>query len=143
MRLTSLVTCFLAFLTPLASSTKLIQSNSLNLCGDAADDGMSNFTATYFSVMFTPNNKTLSFSFDGVSSISGKVTAELVLKAYGYTALRKELNPCEMKLQGLCPMHTGKIDVKNVHLPLPEDVVSKVPSKLSYIQFNNSRLLTV
>lgn len=129
MRLTLLFACFLAaFLSPLVSGTRLIQSNSLNLCGDYGD-GNANFTATYFSVTFTPNNRTLSFSFDGVSSISGKVEAELVLKAYGYTAMRKVLNPCEMNLNGLCPMRTGKIDVQGANLQLPESVVEKIPSK--------------
>lgn len=128
MRLISLFPYFFfAFLSPLVSGIKLIESNSLNLCSEDVDSGPQNFTATYFQVTFTPNNRTLSFSFDGVSSISGKVAAELVLDAYGYTALRKTLDPCEMKLNGLCPMNTGQIDVKNANLELPESVISQIP----------------
>lgn len=125
MRLTALFTWFfLAFLTQFGSATKLIESNALSLCQDS-----SNFTATYFSVTFTPNNRSLAFGFDGVAAISGKVTAEIILTAYGYEALRKELDPCEMNLAGLCPMQTGPIDVPNANIDLPEDVVSKIPSK--------------
>ena len=133
MRLTSLLPFFLvAFLSPLVSGIKLIESNSLNLCSDAADSGPQNFTATYFNVRFTPNNRSLSFSFDGVSSISGKVNAELVLDAYGYTVLRKTLDPCEMKLNGLCPMNTGQLDVPDATLEMPESVISSVPCKNIY-----------
>ena len=124
MRLISLLFGFLvAFLTtPLVAATKLIESNSLNLCQDS-----SNFTATYFSVTFTPNNRTLSFAFDGVAAISGKVTAELILDAYGYEALRQKMDPCEMNLPGLCPMNTGPIDVPRANIKVPEDVVQKIP----------------
>lgn len=136
MRLISLLPCFLvALLSPSVSGIKLIESNALNLCSENVDSGPQNFTATYFQVTFTPVNRTLSFSFDGVSSISGKVAAELVLDAYGYTALRKTLDPCEMKLNGLCPMNTGQIDVKDANLELPESVLSQIPGELIHTPF--------
>jgi hypothetical protein len=126
MRLISLIiSLFVAFLaTPLVSATKLIESNALNLCQDS-----SNFTATFFSVTFTPNNRTLAFAFDGVAAISGKVTAELILTAYGYEALRRELDPCEMKLQGLCPMNAGPIDVPSANIVVSEDVAKQIPGE--------------
>ncbi|EYE91102.1 transient receptor potential ion channel family protein [Aspergillus ruber CBS 135680] len=124
MRLISLFTWFfVALLAQFGGATKLIESNALSLCQDS-----NNFTATYFSVTFTPNNHSLAFAFDGVAAISGKVKAEIVLTAYGYTALRKELDPCEMGLAGLCPMQTGPIDVPRANLDLPENVVSQIPS---------------
>ncbi|OJJ82911.1 transient receptor potential ion channel family protein [Aspergillus glaucus CBS 516.65] len=124
MRLISLFAWFfVALLAQFGGATKLIESNALSLCQDS-----NNFTATYFSVTFTPNNHSLAFAFDGVAAISGKVKAEIVLTAYGYTALRKELDPCEMGLAGLCPMQTGPIDVPRANLDLPESVVSQIPS---------------
>ncbi|KAF7586160.1 hypothetical protein BBP40_009393 [Aspergillus hancockii] len=124
MRLLSpLFTILLAFLcAPLVSAVKLIESNALNLCQDSA-----NFTATLFKVTFTPNNRSLVFSFDGVATISGKVKAEITLDAYGYTALRKELDPCDMDIGGLCPMSAGPIDVPKAQIDVPQDVVNKIP----------------
>ncbi|KAF7173041.1 hypothetical protein CNMCM5623_005142 [Aspergillus felis] len=114
---------FLAFLlSPLVSATKLIESNALDFCQDS-----SNFTATFFSVTFTPNNRSLAFAFDGVASISGKVTAELILTTYGYEALRIELDPCEMNLAGLCPMNSGPIDVPRADILVSEDVAKQIP----------------
>lgn len=128
MRLLSLLfSFFLAFLAaPSVSAIRLIKSNALNLCQDS-----NNFTATYFAVTFTPNNRSLAFSFDGVASISGKMTAELILNAYGIEALRREIDPCEQNLQGLCPMNTGPIDVKKATLELPQDVVDSIPGACS------------
>lgn len=128
MRLLSLLfSFFLAFLAaPSVSAIRLIKSNALNVCQDS-----NNFTATYFAVTFTPNNRSLAFSFDGVASISGKMTAELRLNAYGIEALRKEIDPCKENLQGLCPMNTGPIDVKKATLELPQDVVDGIPGACS------------
>lgn len=110
--------------SPQAAAVKLIESNALSICQDS-----SNFTATYFSVTFTPGNRSLTFSFDGVSAISGKVTAELVLEAYGIQVLTKTLDPCEMDLTGLCPMNAGTIDVPKAVITVPESVVKSIPSK--------------
>ncbi|KAI9932819.1 hypothetical protein ASPWEDRAFT_22583 [Aspergillus wentii DTO 134E9] len=125
MRLLSLLAClYVGFLAPLVSAVNLIESKSLNLCQDS-----SNFTATYFSVTFTANNRSLAFSFDGVAAITGKVTADITLTAYGYEAFKKTINPCDMpELKGLCPMTAGSIDVPIANMELSEDVVSQIPS---------------
>ncbi|OJJ74623.1 hypothetical protein ASPBRDRAFT_119570 [Aspergillus brasiliensis CBS 101740] len=125
MRLISMFIGLLVVLlnSPQAAAVKLIESNALSICQDS-----SNFTATYFSVTFTPGNRSLTFSFDGVSAISGKVTAELVLEAYGLQLLTKTLDPCEMDLTGLCPMNAGTIDVPKAVITLPESVVNSIPN---------------
>jgi hypothetical protein len=127
MRLISpLFTLLLAILSaPLVSAVQLIESNALNLCQDSA-----NFTATLFKVTFTPNNRSLVFSFDGVAAISGKVKAEITLDAYGYQALKEELDPCKLNIGGLCPMTAGPIDVPKAQIDVPQSVVNKIPGGL-------------
>lgn len=115
--LTTLLTC-----SPLASAIRLIKSNSLISCQD-----VSNFTASLFDVVFTPDNNTLTFDIVGVSSISGNVTAEIQVIAYGYTALSETLDPCaSTSLNGMCPMNTGDIDIES-NLILSSDVTSAIP----------------
>lgn len=99
MRLLSLLTFFVAFLAPLASAIKLLESNALNVCMES-----SNFTATYFNVVFYPGNNSLTIGFDGVSYISGKVEAEMTLTAYGYKAYSSTIDPCSIEGMGMCPM---------------------------------------
>ena len=124
MRLSSLLAwAFLAFFP--VSATRLIRSNSLNLCQES-----SNFTATYFSAVFTPDNKTLTFSLNGVTQISGYVLADVNLAVYGYNALKKTLDPCSIaEAAGFCPMNAGQLKLENSPIPLPGDVLSHIPSK--------------
>ncbi|KAI9891519.1 MAG: hypothetical protein M1814_002642 [Vezdaea aestivalis] len=112
----------LTSLIPSTAALKLIESKSLNPCQDN-----SNFTATLFNVVFTPDNRTVTFDVVGVSSISGNVSVHLEVLAYGYSAVVQTLDPCKLNLQGLCPMSTGQIDL-NSNIVVGQDVISKVPS---------------
>lgn len=109
-------------LCPSTFAVDLIESKSLNPCQDN-----SSFTATLFNVIFTPDNNTLAFDVVGVSSISGNVTAEIEVIAYGYTALKQKLDPCTMNLAGLCPMNTGQINIQS-NIAVPADVKRRFPS---------------
>lgn len=119
--LTLILTAFLSIL-PTASALRLIESRSLNPCQEN-----SSFTATLFNVVFTPDNNTLAFDVVGVSSIQGNVTAELEVIAYGFTALKQKLDPCTMRLRGLCPMNTGQINIQS-NIMIPDDVIQHIPS---------------
>lgn len=120
----SFIVTFLSF--SLVSAIRLIESKSLNPCQDN-----SNFTATLFNVVFTPDNHSLAFEVVGVSSIEGKVTADLEVIAYGFTAMKETLNPCKpsLKLGGLCPMTQGEINIES-NVDIPPDVISKIPGAL-------------
>lgn len=111
----------IALLSHWTWAERVIESSSLNPCQDN-----SSFTATLFNVVFTPDNNSLAFDVVGVSSISGHVMAELEIIAYGFTALRKTLDPCTNNLDGMCPMNTGPIDIKS-NIEIPKDAISKIP----------------
>lgn len=123
MRVLTMFSYLFALLTisPVASAIRLIESDSLISCM-----ANSNFTASLFNVVFTPDNYSLAFNINGVSSISGNVTAELQVVAYGYVAMRQTLNPCEMKLDGLCPMNTGPIQ-SHSNVPVSPSAISQIP----------------
>ena len=122
MRSLALLTFLVAFWAPMVSAIKLLESNALNVCMES-----SNFTATYFNVVFYPNNNTLTIGFDGVSYISGKVIADMTLTAYGYEAYSSTIDPCDISGMGMCPMAPGPIDLGPVSLPLPSDTASNIP----------------
>jgi hypothetical protein len=112
----------LAF-TSLASAQRMLQSNSLDAC--SANPG---FTATLFQVTFTPDNGTLAYNIDAVSSISGNVTAEIQIIAYGITAFNKTIDPCQNDdLIALCPLNPGVIPNINSNSQLSSSVVSEIP----------------
>jgi hypothetical protein len=124
-----LLISILSFLTfvcvsPVAAS-RVIKSNSLDLCPDNR-----NFTATYFNVTFTPDDHVLSVGFNGTVAISGNVLADISLTAYGKEVITKTLDPCKMKEQRLCPMNIGKLEIPAIQTTLPESVVKQIPSKM-------------
>lgn len=111
--------------SPLVASERIITSVSLNSC---QQDSM--FTAEHFKVVFTPDNNTLAVKeMDGVSSISGNVVAEFEIIAYGYSALKRGLNPCKTPgLEGMCPMIAGEVAYPEFVIPVGEEVVSQIPA---------------
>ena len=118
------VLVFLLSLLPLASSERLIQSKSLNPCQQN-----SKFSASLFNFIFTPENRTVHIDVVGVSSITGNITAEVEVIAYGYRVLRQTFDPCNLDLPGLCPMSTGQFTMSTNFLDIGEDVIKRVPGK--------------
>ena len=109
-------------LASFTSAERLIESSSLNPC-----QSNSGFTATLFDVVFTPDNGTLTYNINGVSTITGKIIADLQAIAYGYTAFNQTIDPCtNADLSSLCPMSPGQIII-NSNSQFSSDVVSNIP----------------
>ncbi|GAB0136302.1 hypothetical protein EsDP_00004608 [Epichloe bromicola] len=109
-----------SMLSPVTGENMLM-SNSLNNCQDD-----SSFTASLFKVVYTPKNNSATVEVVATSSVQGYVVFDLAISAYGYTFLRRTVDPCEMKLGGLCPMVAGKIPFA-FNLPVPADAAKQIP----------------
>lgn len=116
-------TIFISLLSLLSGTQaiKLIESKSLNACQDN-----SSFTASLFNVVFTPNNRTITFDIVGVSSIQGNVSFGIEVIVYGVSYLKETLDPCTQNLNGMCPMSTGQIDIQS-NIQLPQSTVDSIP----------------
>ncbi|QIX00199.1 hypothetical protein AMS68_005716 [Peltaster fructicola] len=121
-RLSTWLFSILALCLSFATAEDMLISTSLKSC-QANDDS---FSASLFDVAFTPNNRTLTFDIVGESTVTGYVTIELVIYAYGYKAYTKYINPCESNLQGLCPMQVAPV-VVNSNAQIDQDALSKIP----------------
>ena len=107
---------------PFAFAEDKIVSTSLNSCS-----GASNFTATLFNVTYTPNDNLLLVEINGVSSLTGNVSANLQLIAYGFTVLNQTIDPCESGLMGFCPLQAGPIPNIDTNFPVPSDLKKTIP----------------
>ncbi|KAK6507252.1 hypothetical protein TWF481_005701 [Arthrobotrys musiformis] len=106
MRLFSILS-FISLITGSAGALpkeKMIGSSSLSACMEN-----SQFTVSQFDVLYTPNNSTLQYSFDGTSSIEGNVYIVMDIIVYGYTAYSRKIDPCAEKFASLCPMRAGPV----------------------------------
>lgn len=121
---TLVLTLFFLLLSPLVSAEKLIRSNALTTCMPN-----SNFTASLFDLVFTPSNGSVAIEVEGVSSISGNITAQLDVYAYGFKIISTELDPCfaDFDLAGMCPMNTGPFHLPPSAVTIPGDGLDAVP----------------
>ncbi|TIA38966.1 TRP-domain-containing protein [Aureobasidium pullulans] len=103
------------------NSERVISSSSLSTCMSN-----SNFSASLFNVAFTPDNRTLTFNVVGVTTVTGNITVDLVVSAYGLSIIKMTLDPCKEGWAGLCPMNEGQIDLDS-NIVLPADAVSQIP----------------
>ncbi|KAF2203178.1 TRP-domain-containing protein [Delitschia confertaspora ATCC 74209] len=108
---------------PAASAEHVIESSSLNPCLSN-----SSFQATLFNVVFRPSTKKIDFNVTGVSAIAGKVNAEMEFLVYGFSALKRNMNPCESDdlKDGMCPMNAGDINIRS-NFQLDDHTLSQIP----------------
>ncbi|KAB8342950.1 hypothetical protein FH972_022546 [Carpinus fangiana] len=114
-------------LAPLTSAEQLIESKSLQSCASDSSNSSAGFSASLFNVVFTPANRSLYVDIVGFSGITGNVTAEIDVFAYGYPAISKKLNGCDVGLQGLCPMTSGQIPIKTNINDISPSVIDSIP----------------
>lgn len=120
----SLISALLLALVPLSSAERELTSTSLNPC-----QSNNKFTATLFDVVFTPNNGTFAWDIIGVSSITGNITIELAVFAYGLKVYTTTINPCEStQLHGMCPMAEGQLNM-NSNAQIPKSALHSVPGE--------------
>nr|POF01131.1 flavin carrier protein 1 [Quercus suber] len=109
-----------------ASAERMLLSDSLTNC-----QAQNNFSATSFDVTLTPNNNSLSIAINGVSTINGYVTIDLLVFAYGLQAYQTTINPCSKDpnnpFSNFCPMTEGPITLPPSNLPIDADSLARVP----------------
>lgn len=118
----TLIWAFLGFVSQ-TSAVMLIESEALEVC-----QSNSGLTASLFNVVFTPANNTVSFNIVGISTISGNVTAEIFVTAYGYQIIEKTLDPCELNLSGFCPLTAETIDIDSNYV-LSSSITAQIPGR--------------
>jgi hypothetical protein len=106
--------------SPVAAE-KMLLSNSLNICQQN-----SSFQASLFNVVYTPANNSASVTVEATSTVAGQVKFDIEASAYGYTFLRTTLDPCELKIQGLCPMVSDKLSF-GFNVPVGSDAAANIP----------------
>ncbi|KAH8779927.1 hypothetical protein F5883DRAFT_689783 [Diaporthe sp. PMI_573] len=104
-----------------ASADNMLRATSLNAC--QADSG---FSASLFNAVFTPGNESVTVDMAAVSSVEGSIFFDVTLRVYGYPAIRTTIDPCELKMRGLCPMISGKI-TQEFNVPVAAAATKNIP----------------
>ncbi|KAH6607317.1 hypothetical protein Trco_003630 [Trichoderma cornu-damae] len=112
-----------ALLLPASAAEQMLTSTSLNTCQDN-----SGLQASFFNVVYTPHNNSASINLVATSSAQGYVKFDIEASAYGYTFLKTQIDPCEIKLAGLCPMTAAaKLNIP-FNIPVSPAAAAQIPS---------------
>ncbi|PNS19114.1 hypothetical protein CAC42_1850 [Sphaceloma murrayae] len=87
----------LALASVASANDNTLSSSSLTTCQEN-----SRFTATTANINFWMQNKTLSVRVNGASTITGNVSIEMDIIAYGLNVFQYTFNPCDAGLLGMC-----------------------------------------
>lgn len=118
-----LLAAMATLLSPVAAVEKMLASTSLNTCQDN-----SGLQASFFNAVYTPNNNSATINLVATSSVTGYVEFDIEASAYGYTFLKTTLDPCKIKLPGMCPMTAAAKFNIPFTIPVPADAAKSIPS---------------
>ncbi|KAI1261051.1 hypothetical protein F5Y18DRAFT_214067 [Xylariaceae sp. FL1019] len=115
-----LLTTLAAFLIPVSAENKL-QTNSLASCQRNSD-----FTASLFDLVFTPDNGRADINITATSTVDANVKFDLRIYVYGYQFYTIVIDPCELKLSGFCPMTASQLS-QEISFDLGTETASTIP----------------
>ncbi|GME82668.1 unnamed protein product [Ambrosiozyma monospora] len=114
------VICLLCLIS-IASAEKYLKSSSLLTCSSD-----SQFSTSFFDVVFYPDNKTVVYQIDGTSLITGKVNARLDVIVYGLNVYNDKISFCDLGYSQLCPISSGHMTLDSTY-QIESDMINKVP----------------
>ncbi|QPG74092.1 hypothetical protein FOA43_001413 [Brettanomyces nanus] len=132
----SLLSCFIS-----TACAKYIKTDSLLTCMQNSE-----FSSSYFEVIYYPANKSIYYQIDGTSSISGKVAASVELIVYGLNVYETTINLCDFDVDTICPLTAGHLDISGTYkidsddIPDIPAVAYGVPDLDAYVQVHIYKL---
>ncbi|KAK7207991.1 DUF907 domain-containing protein [Myxozyma melibiosi] len=120
LRTAFIAACSLLAAAP-AAAERYIKSTALQTCMDDSD-----FSASLFNLILTPNNRTVSLDVVATSTLSGNISAHLEVFAYGISIFNYKLDPCDLDISQLCPISPGQFDIET-DFTLSQSVINDIP----------------
>lgn len=112
---------FLSAQVASAMGERVIEASSLYTCMEN-----SKLTADRFKVLFTPSNNSVAFTLNITAALSGYVTADIDVYAYGFKIITEKFNPCSLDGAGLCPVYPGTNYVSSTYT-VSDSIVKDIP----------------
>lgn len=86
----------------------------------------SQVTASYFNVVYTPNDTTVVFDVSAITTLSGYIRANIQVIVYGLNVVEKNFSACDLGFKTMCPISAGRIDVSS-NYKLGSSVTKQIP----------------
>ncbi|CAL9728628.1 flavin carrier protein 1 [Monosporozyma unispora] len=86
----------------------------------------SQVSANTIDVVFNPDDRSLHYNLDIVTTIDSYVLADVDVYAYGFKIISKNFNACDLNWKQFCPVHPGTIQVDSIEY-LSKNVTDMIP----------------
>ncbi|KAH3686060.1 hypothetical protein WICPIJ_002979 [Wickerhamomyces pijperi] len=86
----------------------------------------SQISSTYFDVIFDPDSKSLHYTLNLNSQLSGYVIAHADVYAYGFKIISETIDVCSLGWKQLCPIYPGQMEIDSIQY-ISDEYVSKIP----------------
>ena len=120
-------TCLLPLLLLSALPAGVLGGDILSTTGFSTCINNPSVKVTKLDVTYDKNTRQLSFDVAGISSESQKVTADLIVSAYGQQVYTKSFNPCDTGMVEMCPVPAASF-ASHGEQTIPEEYASKIPA---------------
>ncbi|CAR30174.1 transient receptor potential ion channel family protein [Lachancea thermotolerans CBS 6340] len=86
----------------------------------------SQLTASGFSVVFDPDDRSLHYSLDMVTEINDYIYAEVDVYAYGFKIISRNIDLCSLSWKQFCPLRPGNVQVESIEY-ISESLAKQIP----------------
>lgn len=86
----------------------------------------SQISAKSFNVLFNPDNLSLHYNLDLTTEISGYVSADIEVFAYGFKIISKNIDLCSINLKQFCPVYPGDVQIDSIE-NISSEYVKEIP----------------
>lgn len=104
-----------------AVAKRKLSATSLVTCMEG-----SQLAASSFDVVFNPDDRSLHYTLDMTTEISGYVTAYAEVYAYGFKIITKSIDLCSLNWKQFCPVYPGDIQVDSIEY-ISEEYTKQIP----------------
>ncbi|CCF58724.1 hypothetical protein KAFR_0F01280 [Kazachstania africana CBS 2517] len=105
----------------LAQAKRSLVATSLVTCMEN-----SQASASTFDVTFNPSDRSLHYFLDMTTQISGYVSVDADVYAYGFKIISKSIDVCSLDWKQFCPMSPGNIEIESIEY-ISEEYVNEIP----------------
>lgn len=114
----------LCLLPSVAHAYRIIRSTALLTCMEN-----SQFSANTFDVVFTPDNATINFELNAITTLDGYYVAKVSVIAYGISVITQTVDFCDLGSDSaqVCPLSPGHLDNLKGTFTLSTSVISEIP----------------
>lgn len=108
-------------LLQLTNAKRTLKASSMVTCMEN-----SQIASSYFDVVFNPDDRSLHYTLNLNSQLSGYVIAHADVYAYGFKIISQSLNFCSLGWKQLCPIYPGQMEIDSIQY-ISDEYVSQIP----------------